>query len=124
MTRVGPIIIRSPKATGITNIREMVGDINRCVHRIKSAGDERIAEILTEIGQGILADPRLDNQTRQETIENLRTLAWEASIPSAQRQLGVVKAALAYIPSLLRMSPDVLNYFHLRDLRRFFGIPG
>ncbi len=105
------------------DISEAASDINRCILRIQ--GDtEQVARILREIVQGILTDPGLNNRARQEIMENLRTIAWEASLASTQRQLGVVKAALAYIPSLLSQDIDVLKHFqgHLWQLRTFFGI--
>jgi hypothetical protein len=99
---------------------------DRCVNRIQNAGCKQMAEILSEIGQQVLADSCLENQARQETIESIRTLAWEASLPSAERDLEVVNAALAYIPSLLIPSLPIYNYFqgHLQDLRKFFDAPG
>ena len=126
MAKVEPIIIGMLNVTGIPNIREIVDDINQSIDQIRNARGERIAQILRELGQEILTDPRMDNQARQETIENLRTLAREASLPSAQRQLGAVKDALASIPSLLSTSLNIRNYFqvHLGDLRGFFGIAG
>jgi hypothetical protein len=52
-------------------------------------------------------------------------LGWEASLPSAERHLGIVKAELAYLPMLLHSDLNVLNYFqaHSNDLRHFFAIP-
>ncbi len=126
MARVSLIAVGALNLTGIANLRQIVDDINQCIDLIQDSGDDRIAEILTEIGKGILQDPRLENQARQEVMENLRLLAWEASLPHMERHLGIVKAALAYIPSLLTTSLDIFNYFtvHSGDLRTFFDISG
>ena len=66
----------------------------------------------------------MDKYACQAAMEILRNLAWEASLPSAERRLGIVKADLAYIPMLLSTNPDVLNCFeaHQAELRNFFNI--
>ncbi len=124
MARVGPITIGALNLTGIANLRQIVDDINQCIDLMKDAGDDQAAEILTEIGRGILTDARLEKQACQEALENLRMLAWEGSLPGVERHIGVVKASLAYIPSRLITSLDTFNYFqvHLADLRSFFGV--
>jgi hypothetical protein len=111
---------------GVANFGDIVHDINQYIDLIHSAGDEKAAQILTGIGKGILTDPRLDNPTRKEAMENLQLLAWEASLPFADRRLGVVKGALAYLLVLLTSSLDALNclHKHLADLRAFFDIAG
>jgi alcohol dehydrogenase class IV len=101
-----------------------VGDINQSINQVQNSGSQEMAEILGKISNAILSDSRLKPQDQQEAIENIRTLAQEAGLPSTNRKLGIVKATLAYIPSLLSASTDILNYFqvHLEDIRRFFGI--
>lgn len=124
MDRKGPISIGTLNVTGIANLGEIIGDINQSINQVQSAGSEEIANILKELSQAVIGDPKLEKQNRQEAIENIRTLAEQASIPEGQRTMGVVKAALLYIPSLLSASTDVLNYFHinLEQIKRFFGI--
>ena len=126
MTRaeVEPITIDTSDRTGISNIRWIVRNINQSITLIQDSGDEQVAEILKEIGKAVINSPRVEKQAGQAVIESLRTLAWEASLPSAERRLGIVKASLAYIPMLLSMDLDTLNYFevHLGDLRKFFNI--
>ncbi len=126
MARVGPITIGALNLTGIPNLLQIVDDINQCIDLMKDAGDDQPAGILTGIGQGIITDARLEKKACQEALENLRMLAWEGSLPDVERHLGLVKAALAYIPSLLVTSLDTFNYFqvHLAELRTFFGISG
>ncbi len=126
MDRVKPITLGTLNVTGIPNIHEIVRDINQSIERMQNTRGERIAEILRELGREILTDPRMDKQEGREAIENLRVLAQEASLPSAERQLETIKDALAHVPSSLIASLDIFNYFqvHLEDLRRFFGIPG
>lgn len=123
MNRTGPVTIGTINVTGILNIGEIVGDINQSINQVQNAGSERIAGILKEITQAVLIDPKLEVQARQDTIENIRTVAQEASLPRERRKLGPVKAALAYVPSLISASTDLLNYFqiHAEDIRRFFG---
>jgi hypothetical protein len=119
-----PIAVGSYNLTGIANIREIVGSINQSIILMQNGRDEQIAEILKDIGGAIITSPRMDEEARQTAMEILRTLAWEASLPSAERQLGIVKAELAYMPVLLKTNPDVLSYFEARlgDLRKFFKI--
>ena len=119
-----PIAVGRFNTTGVANIHEIVGNINRSIIILQDAGHEHMAEILKEIGRAAIMDPVLKKRVCQATIESLRTLAWEASLPCAQRHLGIVRAALEYIPVLLSDSLDVLNYYrvHLDDLREFFGI--
>jgi hypothetical protein len=126
MARVGPITIGTLNVTGIANLRQIIGDINQSIHRLQDAGGEKIAEILKDIGQAAVADPRLEKRERQATILMLRTLAHEAGVPTEERQPELVKAAIANIPSCLIGSLEILNYFlaHLEDLRKFFDILG
>ena len=124
MNRTGPISIGTINVTEILNIDSIVGDIDQSINLVQNAGSEQIAGILKETAQAVLADPKLEVHTRQEALENIRTIAQEASQPKEGRKLGVAKAALAYLPSLLSASTDVLNYLqvHMEDIRRFFGI--
>ena len=126
MAKVEPITISTSDVTGIANIREIVDDINQSINQLQKVGNEWIAEILKEIGQAVITDPRLENQPRQATIKTLQNLAHEASLPSAKRRLGDVKFGLAYLSLMLNTSLNALNYLqvHLRDLKRFFDIPG
>jgi len=119
-----PIAVGRLNNTGVANIHDIVGNINRSIIILQDAGHEQMAEILKEIGKAAIIDPDLKKRACQATIESLRTLAWEASLPCAQRHLGIVRAVLEYIPILLSGSPDTLNYYrvHLDDLREFFGI--
>jgi hypothetical protein len=119
-----PIGLGTYNLTGIGNIREIVGSINKSIILMQNGRDEQIAGILKDIGKAIVTSPHMDKQACQTAMEILRTLAWEASLPSEERQLGIVKAELAYMPMLLSTTPDILNYFeaHSEDLRKFFKI--
>ena len=119
-----PIAVGSYNFTGIANIREIVGSINQSIILMQNGRDEQIAEILKNIGRAIITSPHMDKQACQAAMEILRTLAWEGSLPSTERQLGIVKAELAYMPELLSTDPDVLSYFEARltDLRKFFKL--
>ena len=125
MAGAEPVSIGTLDIQRITNIHHIVGIINQSITLIQNTGNEDMAVALKEITQTIVMTSRLEKHVRQTTIEILRTLAWEASLPPAERQLGIVKAALAYIPLLLSASPDILNRFqpHLGHLRKFFDIP-
>jgi hypothetical protein len=122
--RTGPITIDTINVTGILNFDNITGDINQSINQVENAGSQQIADILKEIALAVLADPKLEGQARQDAIENIRTIAQEAALEPQRRKLGTVKAALAYIPSLLSAATDVLNYFkiHVDEIRRFFGI--
>ena len=124
MTMAEPITVGAYNLTGIANLREIVGSINQSIILMQNGRDGQIAEILKDIGEAIIASSHLDKNACQAAIEILRTLAWEASLPSAERQLGIVKAELAYMPVLLSRNPDVLNLFEARlgDLRKVFKI--
>lgn len=124
MITAEPIAVGSYNLTGIANIREIVGSINQSIILMQNGRDEQIAEILKDIGGAIITSPHMDKQACQTAMEILRTLAWEASLPSTERQLGIVKAELAYMPVLLKTNPGVLSYFEacLADLRKFFKI--
>jgi len=91
---------------------------------VNGMGHKELAQILKELTQALIANPSLGSRERKEAVENLHTLAGEASAPQEQRKIGTVKAALGYLPGLLSASTDVLNYFqvHLVDIQRFFGI--
>jgi len=119
-----PVTVGSYNLTGIENIREIVGRLNQSIVLMQNGRDEQIAEILKDIGEAIIRNPQMDKYACQAAMEILRNLAWEASLPSAERRLGIVKADLAYMPMLLSTNPDVLNYFevHQGDLRNFFNI--
>jgi len=124
MARIPPIII-GLDVTKIENLPKVVDEINQSINRIQDAGSEKIAQILKEIGQAVVSDSHLDNRVCKVTMEILRILASEASLPSADREPEIIKTALACIPLLQSTSLDILNYFkvHLDDLREFFGIP-
>ena len=124
MTMAEPINVGTYNFTGIANLHEIVGSINQSIILMQNGEDGQIAEILKDIGEAVIKSPRMDKNACQAAIEILRTLAWEASLPSAERQLGIVKADLAYMPVLLSRNPDVLNLFEARvgDLRKFFKI--
>ncbi len=126
MARLEPITIGTLNLTGIETLPKIVDQINQSIDQIQSAGDEHIGEILREMGQAVIADPRLEKRARRAIVIILRTLAYEASLSPAKRQLEVAKTALAFIPPLLDTSLDVLNYFHvhLDELRQFFGVLG
>jgi len=119
-----PISVGSYNLTGIQNIREIVGRINQSIVLMKNGRDDQIADILKDIGEAIIRSPQIDTHSCQTAMEILRNLAWEASLPSADRRLGIVKADLAYMPMLLGTNPSVLNCFevHQGDLRNFFNI--
>ena len=126
MARIQPITIDTPNVNEIANLREIVDDINQCIDWIQNTGGERVAEIIREMGQRILTGSRLEKQALHVVMENVRMLAWEASLPREDRRLRATNAALSYIPPLLITSLDVLDYFqaHLEDLKKFFDIPG
>jgi hypothetical protein len=125
MSKIGPIIIGKLNVTGIANLREIVNDINQSIDQVQNAGNEQIAEILREISQAVITDPRFEKQPPQATIETLRTLAREASLAPEKRHLGTVKFGVAYLSLMLNTSLNVLDYLqvHMADLRKFFGIP-
>jgi hypothetical protein len=122
MIEAKPITVGVYNRTGIANIREIVGNINQSIILIQNGGDDQIADILKDIGEAVITDPSMEQHARQTAIEILRMLAWEASVPPAERRLGMAKAALTFMPMYL--SPHVLNYFgaHVENLRKFFKI--
>ncbi len=126
MLKAKPITIGTVNTTGIANLREIVDDINKSLDHLQKVGNEWVADILREIGQAVITDPRLEKQPRQAIIETLQSLAHEASLPPGKRQLGNAKFAIAYISLMLDTSLNALNYLkvHLGDLKKFFGIPG
>ncbi len=125
MANAEPITIGTVNITGIVNLLEIVDDINKNLDQLQRVGNEWVADILREIGQAVIMDPRLRNQPRQATMEVLQTLAHEASLPPANRQFGNVKFAIAYISLMLDASLNALNYLNvdLADLKKFFDIP-
>jgi hypothetical protein len=124
MAKIEPINIGMFNVTGISNIREIIDDVNQNITRIQSAGSEHTAQILSEMGREILTDPRLEKQARRAAIVTFQTFAHEAALPAAERHPAIVKTTLAYFPPLLNTSLDARKYFevHLGDLRRFFDI--
>lgn len=122
VTGTDPINVDALNATGISNFRDIVSNINRSITLIRDNGDGQIAKALEELGQLVVIAPCLEH-SRQAIIEALRTLAWEASLLPAQRQLGIVRAALDYIPLLLGVHSDVLFLCQsqLENLRGFFN---
>ncbi len=126
MAKAKPITIGTVNTTGIADLQGIVDDINQSLDRVQKVGNEWVADILRELSQAVITDPRLKTQPRQATIETLQSLAHEASLPPGKRQFGNVKFAIAYISLMLDTSLNVLNYLkvHLTDLKKFFGIPG
>ncbi len=124
MAKAESISVAIPHVSEIADLPILVYEINQSIDRIRNAGSEGIAEILREISQAVVIDPNLRQRIRQSTMEILRTLASEASLPPVQRDLRIVNSHLLIIPALVDSSLDILNYFymHLAELERFFGI--
>lgn len=120
------ITIKTLNVTGIANFGTIEGDITQNLSLVRNAGSQQIADFLEDLTQKVLADSCLERQNQQEAMENIRTISQEASLPAENRTIGVVKAALTYIPSLLSASVNLLNYFqlHLEKLKAFFNIAG
>jgi len=124
MIRVKPSAIGMLDVSEIDGLHQILDDINHSINRIRNAGGDGTAEILKNIGQAALSNRFWDRQIAGLTVVTLRTLANEATLPPAERRLGVVRGALTYMSMLLWTSRDILEYFetHLADLRKFFGI--
>jgi hypothetical protein len=125
MGKTGLGTISSSPGIDTANLDMAADDINRFIDRVQNAGNKRIAKILREIGQAVFTDSRLEKEARRTTIEILRALSWEASLPPAKRRLEIVKVAFTLVCVLPDTGLDVLNSFdaHLEELKKFFGIP-
>ncbi|MEV6770392.1 hypothetical protein AB0N05_17400 [Nocardia sp. NPDC051030] len=70
-------------------------NIDSTILTIAQQGDGRTADALKAIEHAVLAEPELDDQSRQELLETVEYLAQSAEQPPEKRSRGMVKSALA-----------------------------
>jgi hypothetical protein len=57
-------------------------------------GNPDVAKALREVGQAVLDETSLDEQTRTELVENVDDLGEQAQLPPEQRKRGRLRAAI------------------------------
>ncbi|MBF6331747.1 hypothetical protein [Nocardia transvalensis] len=74
---------------------ETITNIDSNIVTIAQHGDSDIAKALQNIGSAVLGDPGLDDERRQELLDNVEYLAQNAQQPPEKRNRGMIKSALA-----------------------------
>jgi hypothetical protein len=85
---------------GTVNIGQMAGRITNTestIQGVANQGDDRTAEGLRDVGQAVLDEPSLDDETRRDLLDQVQFLAESAQQEPTKRKRGVVRQALAVL---------------------------
>lgn len=81
--------------TYVGQIADKIININSTIQNVLDKGDVRIADGLKAVEEAVLTDQAIDDEKREDLIDQLQFLAESAQQEPAKRNRGVIKGALA-----------------------------
>ncbi len=88
--------------SGTVNFGEIIGNIASSVRTLSEQPSTRkFAEAIDGLTKAVQDDSLLSPEDRTEALQNVKTLGTQATLSPPQRESGVFKAALKYVPMLL-----------------------
>ncbi|MCM6773559.1 hypothetical protein NDR87_08765 [Nocardia sp. CDC159] len=86
---------------------ESITNIDSNIVTIAQRGDGEVAQALQSIGSAVLSDRQLDDERRQELLDNVEYLAQNAQQPPEKRNRGMIKSALAALNTAATTGTEV-----------------
>ena len=90
------------------NLGSQVGTINAAIQSLETK-DVEVAKGLKQLTEAVLSQQQLSVSAKQEIVEVLSTIAESAAKAPDQRPTGPLKASLAYIPTLIGVSSQLVT---------------
>jgi hypothetical protein len=90
------------------NLGSQLGTITAAIQTLETK-DVEVANGLRELTEAVLSQQEFAAAEKQEIVELLSTIAESATKAPDQRQKGLLKAALAHIPTLIGASVQLVN---------------
>jgi hypothetical protein len=109
--------------TGVMQVRTLES-IAQHLERIPSTADDQIAYALREVTKAVAEAPNLNDAKRSETLDQLDGLAQQASLPVADRSVGVSRALVNALSQSLEAAGNLADIWSTwgETIKRFFGI--
>ncbi len=93
------------------NLGNQFGAVNAAINGIplehpNSAG---MLDALRKLTEGIKESSELNDGQKQEALESIETIADQATLPLEKRKVGVFKAAMGHLPTILSSSAAAIK---------------
>jgi hypothetical protein len=96
--------------SGTVNFGEIIGNITSSVKTLgEQPSTRKLAEAIDGLTKAVQDDSVLSLELRTEALQNVKTLGTQATLSPPQREPGIFKAALKYIPTLLSSTVSGIN---------------
>lgn len=110
--------------SGTVNLGTIIGNIASHVTTLRgNTQTHELAESIQGITQAVKDNNDLPDATRQEVLQNVQTLSKQAALPDSEREPGVFRAALKYIPILFSSTVSGIKIWETfgPSIERFFA---
>jgi len=97
-----------------------IGQIDVALTNIKNGGAEETAKIIKEFTEVVLGEQKLNNDIKNEIIEQLSFLANQAAIPEEGQKKSIIGPILNTIKKSIESIPKLLTLFEA--LKNIFGL--
>ncbi len=125
-----PPIIKTQGGLTLNNIKvsqSVIGAINTgnvqqidvALTNIKNGGNDNAAQVIKQFTEAMLQEKAIDNNLKNQIIEQLLFLASQASIPADRQKKSIINVLLENIKKGIEHVPTLLSLFEI--LKKLFG---
>jgi hypothetical protein len=91
------------------NLGSQIGTINAAIQSISARGDAEFANAIERLTQAVLSESSLRAAEQQEIMQVLSTIATEGAKKPNERSMGIVRAAVAWLPTAVSAANNLLT---------------
>ncbi len=106
------------------NLGSQVGTINAALNVIYQQGQSEVASAIKELSNAIVRTKAMQDSQKQEALRVIADIAKQAEAKPEARSIGVVKALLIALPTMIGLAADVTTLWDKYGpiIRAYFGI--